>query len=393
MSAPADLVLVANARLPSQRAQSLQVLQAASSFARQGVVTALLHARRRETPPLPEGTDLFDYYAVPPGARPSLSAVPCVDWIERVPRALQYLPARLQELTFARSAARRIADGYPGAVVLSRELEVARAMVRSGRGRVFLEVHRVPGGAARRRWLREAAAGAAGTLAISGGVRDDLVALGLDPESVRVEHDALDPGRFAGAPDRAAARAGLGLSPDEPLVVYTGGLMRWKGVDELVDAARLLPQVRFVIAGGMDADVERLRARAEGLANVRLDGFQPPARVPDYLAAADLAVVPNRSQPAISARHTSPLKVFEAMALGVPLVASDLPALRDVLEHGRDAWLVAPDDPGALAEGIRVLLDDGGLRRSLGENLGARAGEHTWDARARRILRWMGGGG
>jgi glycosyltransferase involved in cell wall biosynthesis len=174
-----------------------------------------------------------------------------------------------------------------------------------------------------------------------------------------------------------------------PLAVYAGGLLEWKGVDLLIDAARALPGVYFGIAGGMAADVRRLRARAGGLDNVRIDGFQPPARVPLYLAAADLAVVPNRSTSAISARHTSPLKIFEAMAAGVPMVASDLPSLRELLEHERDALLVPPDDAAALARGIERLVGDATLRALDASRLRSRAAEHTWDARALRVLDWM----
>lgn len=389
MSARADLVLVANTRLPSQRAQALQVLQASAAFARRGAVTALLYARRRSTPALPAGQDVFEYYAVAAGSRPALSAVPCIDWIERVPRALQYVPARIQELTFARNAARRIQRGYPDARVLSRELETARDLVRAGRRGVFLEIHRVPGGGTRRRWLREAAVAAAGVVAISEGVRDGLVELGVATDSIRVEHDALDPARFAGAPSREEARARLDLPAGARVVVYTGGLLRWKGVDELVLAARAVPSAQFVIAGGMPADVARVGALADGASNVRLDGFQPPARVADYLAAADVAVVPNCSQPAISSLYTSPLKVFEAMAAGVPLVVSDVPALGAILERERDAVFVAPDDPSALAAGIERLLCDDELRATLASRMRARAPEHTWEARAQRILDWM----
>ena len=98
MSAP--LVLIANARLPSQRAQSLQVVQVAAAFARALAPTTLLHARRIPTPRLPDGQDLLDYYGVAPIAapapKPTIEAVPCFDWIDRVPTRLQYLPARLQ---------------------------------------------------------------------------------------------------------------------------------------------------------------------------------------------------------------------------------------------------------------------------------------------------------
>ena len=124
--------------------------------------------------------------------------------------------------------------------------------------------------------------------------------------------------RYADLPERGEARRALGLPESATVVAYAGGLLPWKGVDLLVDAARRLPELLFVVAGGMDADVARLRERGGDLPNVRIAGFQPPERVPLLLAAADLGVVPNRSQPAISARYTSPLKVFEAMAAGLP---------------------------------------------------------------------------
>ena len=390
--ARAPLVLAANARLPSERAQTLQVVQMAAAFARAGVPTTLLHARRWRTPRHPDRSDLgdhdalLDHYGVPPGARPGIEAAPCLDGVDLVPRFLQVLPARLQELSFACTAALRLGRQHAGARVLTREIEIAAAL--AGRPGVFLEVHRVPGGWIRRRWLRRAARSAAGIVAISGGVRVDLLEAGVEGAGVIVEHDGFEAARFEGLPTRAEARAILDLPPDAPLVVYAGGLLAWKGVDVLVQAATQLPDVHFVIAGGMAADVARLRERTRGRAKLRVEGFQPPARVPLYLAAADLGVVPNRSRPAISARHTSPLKVFEAMAVGLPLVASDLPSLREVLGD-EEAWFVPPDEPGLLADGIRRALADGAGRAERGERLRARAAEHTWDARAARLLAWM----
>ncbi len=382
-----DLVLIANARMPSPRAQSLQVAQAAASFARAGVRTSLWYARRASAFELPPGKDLWDYYSVPAGKRPMTEALACLDWIDRFPRPLQYLPARAQELSFSRSAARRARALAPGVVVLSRELE-AGSWIGEGRG-VFLEVHRVPGGRARRRWLARAAARARGLIAISGGVREDLCALGIRSEQVRVEHDAFEPDRFEGLPGKAAARERLDLPRECVLVAYTGGLLAWKGVDLLIDAARELREIEFVIAGGMEADVAALRERARGLANVRIDGWQAPARVPMYLAAADIGVVPNRSAPAISARYTSPLKVFEAMAVGLPLVMSAVPSLREILAP-EEAAFFEPDSAAALARALRELARDEPRRAAIAGRMRARAPEHTWDARAARLLAWMG---
>lgn len=390
MSAFPPIALVANTRLPSQRAQGLQVVETAAAFARAGAPTTLLYAKRRPTVALPGAVDVFDYYATPAGPRPVLEAVPCIDWIDRVPRVLQYVPARLQEQSFARNAARlALAGKLAGARVLSREIETGHLLARKKHALLFLEIHRVPGGRLRRRWLLEAARGARGVLAISGGVRDELEALGVDPSKLRVEQDGFESRRFANLPTRAVAREGLDLPRESPLVVYTGGLLEWKGVDLLVEVARTTPDVYFVIAGGMDGDVKRLRQRAGGLANVRIDGFQAPERVPLYLVAGDVGVVPNRSKPAISARYTSPLKVFESMAAGLPLVASDLPALRELLQPERDAVLVAPDDVSALRAGIERLLGDADLRATLSARMRSRAAGHTWDARATRILAWM----
>jgi len=91
----------------------------------------------------------------------------------------------------------------------------------------------------------------------------------------------------------------------------------------------------------------------------------------------------------ISAKYTSSLKVFEAMAVGLSFVASDLPSLREILHHGEDAWLVEPDDPQALAQGIRTLVADPSLRAGLGGTLAARAAQYSWDARAARISAWI----
>ncbi|MBI5434490.1 MAG: glycosyltransferase family 4 protein, partial [Planctomycetes bacterium] len=337
------LVLVANARIPSQRAQSVQLMHTASAFHRAGAAVTLLTADRRKKVALPEGQDVFSYYGIASDARPKLETAPCTDWVDGVPVLLQYFPARVQELTFARNAAKQVLERHTHSLVYSREIESARHLVKRGLERVFLELHRVPGSATRRRWLLDAARGVRGVVAISGGVREDLIALGVEAARIRVEHDALDPQRFRRPPDRDVARDELSLSKHGPVVVYTGGLLAWKGADLLIDAARKLPAVQFVIAGGMDKDVERLKLLAHDLANFRVDGFQAPTRVPLYLAAADVTVVPNRSEPLISAKYTSPLKIFEAMALGVPIVASDLPSIREILEHERDAVLVPPD--------------------------------------------------
>ena len=266
--------------------------------------------------------------------------------------------------------------------MIARDVEVAHRL--RGRAGVAWEVHRVPGGRLRRRWAAEALAAGVRPIAISSGVAEDLAHPELGARDVPVEHDAVDEHLAAALPDRSAARQRLGLDSEQPIALYAGGLLRWKGVDVLVDAARdpRLAGALVLVVGGMDRDVAALRARAAGASNVRVDGFRPAGDIPLYLAAADVGVVPNRATPRISSHYTSPLKVFEALACGLPLVVSDLPSLRDVLDDGT-ATFVEAEDAGALAGGIATLLDDPGLRaRPCGRGETAGGEDHVDSARA-----------
>jgi glycosyltransferase involved in cell wall biosynthesis len=231
-------------------------------------------------------------------------------------------------------------------------------------------------------------------IAISAGLRDDLLALGVPPERLLVAPDAVDPARFSALPARQAARAALGLPPHGPIVTYTGHLYPWKGAHTLARAARHLPPDALVcIVGGTPADGAAFRAFLErkGLSGVHLAGYVPPAEVPRWLAAADVLVLPNSGTEAISARYTSPLKLFEYMAAGRPIVASDLPSLREVLADGQNAVLVPPDDAPALAGAIRSLLADPARAARLAAQGRADVAGRTWDARARAIAGFVAG--
>lgn len=174
-------------------------------------------------------------------------------------------------------------------------------------------------------------------------------------------------------------------------VLYVGQLYRWKGIDTLVDAMAHLPGVRLTIVGGNDGeDVGRLqdRARALELADrVVFEGYVPPHRVRDYLSRARVGVIPLPHAGSIEAAYfTSPLKAFELMQAGVPIVATDLPSLREIVRHGEEAHLVPPDDASALAAGIETLLRDRELAARLVRQAAAHVLDYTWERRAQRIM-------
>jgi glycosyltransferase involved in cell wall biosynthesis len=174
-----------------------------------------------------------------------------------------------------------------------------------------------------------------------------------------------------------------------PVVAYAGHLYPWKGVDVLVEALAGLEHVRGLIVGGHPAerDVARVVHRIAALGvgdRVTMAGLVAPGAVAGHLATADVLALPNTAT-TISERYTSPLKLFEYMAAGRPIVVSDLPAIREVVRHGESAWLVRPGDATALAEGIGHVLAHADLARRLAERAWTDATGYSWARRAERL--------
>ena len=172
-------------------------------------------------------------------------------------------------------------------------------------------------------------------------------------------------------------------------VGYAGHLYPWKGVDLIIEALTRLPAARAIVIGGHEAepDLPRVRARAAALGvadRVTFTGFVAPAEVPRRLREAHALVLPNPAS-ALSTGFTSPLKLFEYMAAGRPIVASDLPSIREVLHDGDNALLIEPGSALAIAGGLERLMADPALAARLAARAFADAADYTWDRRAARI--------
>ncbi len=206
----------------------------------------------------------------------------------------------------------------------------------------------------------------------------------------------VPPSRMAVVPDGTAPPSGPlpARDPASREVVYAGQLYPWKGVDTLLLALAKLDNVHLTVFGGLgpangpDPDLQACRALARRVgveARVDFAGFIPPAEVRPRLAGAAAAVLP-LPELLMSRYFTSPLKLFDYMAAGVPIVASDLPALREVLVDGENALLVPPGGPRALAHAISRLLADPLLADRLRGRAFQDVRAYTWDRRAERII-------
>jgi len=239
---------------------------------------------------------------------------------------------------------------------------------------------------------REVFSGADAILAVSAPVRDYAIAGGAPAERVTVLPNAVDPLLFEALGNEVAAavctRHDLGAAV---VIGFVGSLKPWHGVDLLLEAFADLgdKQLRLLIVGdGPQAETLRLRAMAPDLAGtVIFTGQVPHAQIGAYLAAMDIAVAPYRAPgPDEGGFYFSPLKVFEYMAAGRPVVAPRLGQIREVVEHGRHGLLYPPGDTGALTAHLLQLIRNPAQRIQMGHAAAMLVGQqYTWSGNALRI--------
>lgn len=361
------ILYIANIRLPTEKAHGLQIMKTCEALAEAGAEVELVVPTRRTL--IKE--DPFVYYHVR-----SLFALTRI----RVPDLVRFgRPGFLLALLVFSERVRWLKSFWTVDIIYSRDALVLAQYMLLGRTFVF-EAHAKPSLAA-----RIVARRAHRVVVISRALRQAYVGIGVSPECIIVAPDAVDEHLFDAVPGKAEARKILGLPPARPTLVYAGHLYARKGADTLAQAAERLPEASFVFVGGTVEDMARFTKKWGAKENIHIVGHVPPERVPLYLRAADALVIPNSAKDEDTARFASPMKLFEYMASGTPIVASDVPSIREILGE-EQAQFVAADDPVSLAGGVHALLADATRARERADAAQKRAAEYTWEKRAERIL-------
>lgn len=232
-------------------------------------------------------------------------------------------------------------DG-PAAVALGRRYRVPVSIKARG-----ADIHHWGHAPATRIQVARAARDAQGLLAVSDAMADDVAALGVPRQAIRVHHTGVDQTQFQPT-DRAAAKVALGVAG--PLVVSLGALIPRKGHGVVIDAVARLPGVTLMIVGeGGEREALAARARRLGMADrVRLVGGVPHDELPALLGAADVMALASVSEGLANAW-------VEALACGTPIVITPAGGARDVVTS-RTAGRIASADAGAFAAAIGELL-------------------------------------
>ncbi len=374
------LFYIANARIPTEKAHGIQIMKMCEAFARtktnasQRVEVVLVLPRRFNR----LRNDPFVYYGVERIFR--IVWLPCIDLI-----SLDFIFGRfalLCETTTFLIAAKIFLLFRPYDVLYSRE-PLTALFFRN----IILELHVLP-----RRIMfihRLSLRRVQKFVVLTSYYREPLSHIGIPSSRVFIAPDGVDMLHFSVMISKEDARGKLCLPLDKSIVLYSGSfyLYDWKGVDVILEIAKLNKDFLFVLVGGATEEIEELRKQYLPN-NILLYLHRPHQEIPFWLAAADILIIPNKKGDLVSEQFTSPLKLFEYMASQRPIVASNLASLREILSED-NAVLVEPNNPCAFIDAIEKILQ----RRDFADSISRRAYQdvqnYTWNKRAENIINFI----
>lgn len=391
------LIYIANARLPTEKAHGYQICKMCEAFAESGAEVQLWHPYRHQPDGKLRAQSVFDFY----GIRRLFQVKTFRTW-DPV-RLSSHIPERWFTRVFFANAvilglyAALRARREKAEIFYTRDIATAYWLTKLGLPTAY-EAHVVPK-RAQRDLLRRIARSSALRLVVvlTSFIKEEFLKMGFPDENIAVLPDSVDLSLFADLPNKKECRERLGLPVDRLIVGYIGRFRTMdleKGIPELVQAMTYFRSpngkepLLLCVGGPMDAVPAYLDlARRLGVneAMLRFVDLVPNREVPFWMRACDVVTIP-WGWTEFSAYYTSPLKLFEYLAAGVPIVASDLPSIREVLQHGENAWIVECGRPSALAEGIKAIVDNRRIADYLAKRASSDARRYTWLGRARAIL-------
>jgi glycosyltransferase involved in cell wall biosynthesis len=373
-----------NGRIPSTTANSVGVVTMCGQYANQGLTTTLIIPGGQGTPlgELSNARDIFEFYSVAQRFE-----------LVRFPNPLGLLSRFASAYSLALAL---YAKAKGVALITTRSLEVAVWAARLQMP-VILESHNFSKFEAHRMlpiWCSfiQQPENPVSMIVTTHAAKSSYMKLGIPGSRIEVLPNGVNVERFNCADIEKQLFDTDIWDGVTPVVTYSGSLRQGKGVDQFIDAASLIKDAKFFIVGGTNEDISRYKAqlKSRNIYNVFFTGHVSQSEVPKFLIRSDVLVLPNTTSAiAHSPEYTSPMKMFDYMASGKPIVASDMPIFHEILTHGRDAFFVAPDSGAELARGIRYLLDHPEIAKRIGQTAKTEAQGYSWQARATAVIEWQ----
>ena len=366
------LIYIADIRLPTEKAHGIQIMKMCEAFARQGQ-EVLLWVPRRHTP-ITE--DPFLYYQVERNFQ--IKYVTCLDLTRFGVIGFFFQTTTFAINVFWKSLFEARASFF------SRDPYITLLLKLGGKN-VAWEAHMGHINKAINLLIKLKVK----MVHITYGLFDFYKSHGAPEKDMIVASDAVDIDQFNLQLSKQEAREKVGFAKDEKIVLYTGHLYSWKGADTLAEAAKILGDtIRVVFVGGTDHDIASFTQKYGETKNITMVGKKPHKDIPMYLRGADVLVIPNSAKEDISRLYTSPMKLFEYMASGTPIIASNLPSLREVID-GDTSFLFEPDNAVDLATKIETVFQNSLDSQKKATVAFEKVQGYSWDNRAKHILTFL----
>ena len=376
------ITYISNSRLPTEKAYGVSIVKTCEALADMGAQLTVYAPRIKNA----SGEDIFSYY----GIRKNFS-VRYIPTLDAVTWGVRY-GFLLNQVSFALAVFFLHRGDKRADVVITRD-EISGWLLGLKGYRVLYDMHGFP---ERHLWLwKIALKKMSGIFATNQWkITQCHTLFGIPLSKMVVARNGFDPDEFAADTSMGTVRKELSLPVGKQIVLYTGHLYDWKGVHVLAEVARVMPSTYFVFVGGTPYHQRAFKERHRDIANILLVGHRRHKDIPLFLRAADVLVLPNSAhagdnpRSTYSRNDTSPIKLFEYMASGRPIVASSLPSIREILNE-QNAFLVQPDNPEDLKRGIEKALGDTATARQRAARAREDVRVYTWEKRASSMLRFI----
>lgn len=383
------LFYVANIRIPTEKAHGSQIMKMCELFASR-LKTQLLVPRRLN--PEYKNIDIFEHYHI--AKKFSIKKLPVIDprFILKIVGSyyikFQLLFFNITLFFYLLFQKKKKAD-----IFYTRD-EYLLPLLQLFSKRVVWEAHSLPRNV---KFYLPYIKKCHRLIVLTQQIKKDLIRLGVAAHKILVSPDAVDLNIFNIDTSREEARQGLGLPQDKIILGYTGSLLTKgmdKGIKDIIAALKILwkryDNLMFLAVGGSPVDIAVYQNMAQeaGVADmVRFINKVSQEKLALYQRACDILLMPFPNKPHY-AFYMSPLKLFEYMASGRPIISSDLPSLREVLDEGK-AIFCQPDNPQSLANKVEFLLADRELGKQLGQQAQLDVRDFTWEKRAQKIISFI----
>lgn len=372
------IVYITHARLTSGRAHVIALIKLCEAFAARGEAIEIIAPRYW---PGRRGGEAALRFTRPLRVR-TLFAVNAL-WLGAARRPAFFLQILLFSVSATLYALWRYRSSWRQVVFFSHD-HLPLYFLSFFTDRIFYDIHHFPGrNFIYRRVLRRARGFAVQTRWKIGALRE----FGVAVERVVYWPNGTDVEAFRLGVSRLEARRALGLAEAGSIVLYAGNLFDWKGVETLIRSVALLPEdAAIYIVGGSAEDIAKVRSVVPEARHQRVIfiGFEAHERMPWWLKAADVLVLPNTGRQRVSLYYTSPMKLFEYMASNRPIVAARIPSLEEILDED-NAFLAEADNPTSFANVIRFALVNVGEAGRRADKAAREVTRYTWGERARII--------